>query len=233
MIDQWREWLYPLGFLSAIAFSSRMILQWLKSEASGKSMVTPSFWKLSLIGNVSLAIHAFIQIQFHVCVIQAGSAVISWRNLNLMKPKEQRLPLSSVIKILVIAITLTTLAFFLQGYFVDSISPEDSFEWFRVPTLPWQSATSTDIPLAWHLIGFIGLTLFSSRFWVQWWFAERNQKSYLGATFWWISLIGESICLLYFFMINDPVNFIGPAFAAIPYIRNLMLIYRPRTRKCS
>jgi lipid-A-disaccharide synthase len=72
----------------------------------------------------------------------------------------------------------------------------------------------------------MGLALFSTRFWIQWWCAEQEKKSYLSGSFWWISLIGESLCLIYFLKIHDPVNSIGPAFGLIPYIRNLMLIYK-------
>ncbi|WP_420835497.1 lipid-A-disaccharide synthase N-terminal domain-containing protein [Parachlamydia acanthamoebae] len=28
----------------------------------------------------------------------------------------------------------------------------------------------------WHCLGTIGLALFASRFWIQWWCAEKQQK---------------------------------------------------------
>ena len=77
MSDQWREFLYLLGFLSSAAFGLRMAVQWLHSEYLGKSVVTPIFWRLSLCGNILLALHAFIQLQFHVFLIQSGQ----WRHL--------------------------------------------------------------------------------------------------------------------------------------------------------
>jgi len=224
MIGEWREWLYPLGFLSAIAFGSRMILQWTASEVKGKSIVMPNFWKLSLCGNILLAVHAFIQIQFHVCLIQACHAVISWRNLNLMKPPAFQASFARVLNLFFIASGLVFFAFIFQGTLIGSQ------EWFRVPTLPWQFHNEIRLSAFWHLLGFFGLALFSSRFWLQWWCAEKYRQSYLGGAFWWVSLVGEGLCLVYFLRINDPVNFIGPAFGMIPYIRNLMLIYRPRPK---
>lgn len=227
MIDLWREWLYPIGFLSSIAFSSRMLLQWITSEVKGQSVVMPIFWKLSLCGNILLALHSLIQVQFHVCLIQTCNAVISWRNLNLMKPLDQQNTLSQTIKILVIA-TLSIFSIFLfNGYYFLG----NSDAWFRVPSTPWQDNANLHISFVWHLIGFIGLALFSSRFWVQWWCAEQQKLSYLGGSFWWISLIGESLCLTYFLKIHDPVNSIGPAFGLIPYVRNLMLIYKNQPKK--
>lgn len=217
-MNEWREILYPLGLLSSIFFAARVLLQWISSELKGKSDLSPAFWKLSLCGNALLALHALIQVQFHVCLIQACNGVISWRNLNLMK-----VPVSfrRTLTILFSVIVSVYLVFFFQGYFI--LKSEES--WFRIPVTPWQQAL-TPLSMTWHLFGFLGMILFSSRFWLQWWCAERRGESYLGPSFWWISLIGEGVCCFYFFIIGDLVNFIGPAFALIPYTRNLMLIYK-------
>jgi len=223
-MNDWRELLYPLGFLSAIAFSLRMLIQWLSSEAKGKSIVIPLFWKLSLAGNVLLALHAFIQIQFHVCIIQVGNAIISWRNLNLMQGTSKQISLRSTLILLGGCLFATLLGFTLQSHFLES----GSQEWFRIPAAPWQQENSYHIAFGWHIMGFFGLALFSSRFWIQWWCAERHHASYLGPAFWWMSLIGESLCLIYFFHINDPVNYIGPLFALIPYTRNLILLNKQK-----
>jgi lipid-A-disaccharide synthase-like uncharacterized protein len=222
MTDQWREWLYPLGFLSAIAFSSRMLLQWLASEVRGRSVVMPAFWKLSLCGNILLALHSLIQVQFHVCLIQSCNAIISWRNLNLMQPIDEQISLRKTIAILISTMVAVLGIFWLNGY----LFMENTEAWFRIPMAPWQDNIDLHIPLGWHLIGFAGLALFSSRFWVQWWCAEQQKSSYLSSSFWWIGLTGESLCFFYFLKIHDPVNAIGPAFGLIPYIRNLMLIYK-------
>lgn len=223
--DEWRSFLYPLGFFSALCFTMRMLLQWVTSESNKKSTVTPLFWKLSLSGNLLLAIHAFIQLQYHVYIIQIGNAIISWRNLNLMQHTKKQLPFLQVCLLFISSAFLASALFFFQSYYLPS-----NQAWFRIPTLPWQDSAASDVTMAWHLIGFLGLALFNSRFWIQWWLVEKYQKSYLGAAFWWISLVGELLCLLYFFVINDPVNFLGPLFALVPYVRNLMLIYQPKTR---
>lgn len=223
MTEHVRELLYPLGFLSSLAFSARMLLQWLKSEAKGESIVTPTFWKLSLCGNLLLFTHAFIQAQFHVCLVQACNAVISWRNLDLMKPSVKQTTIFQTIFMFISAVALTVSGFLLQSYLLNG-----STEWFRIPSTPWQVNAGKQISFIWHIIGFIGLLLFSSRFWIQWWFAEKYKQSYLGSSFWWVSLAGESLCLIYFLRIGDPVNFIGPAFGLIPYVRNLVLLSRQR-----
>ncbi len=219
--EQWREVLYPLGFLSSAAFGGRALLQWIQSEIKKESVVTKKFWQLSILGNVLLMLHALIQLQFHVCVVQGCNAVISWRNINLMK--EKHASLKTVFLLLFATIALTALAFLAQGMVFEGVS-----HWFRIPLSPWSQHRILYLSFYWHIVGFIGIVLFASRFWVQWWNAERNKKSTLSPSFWWISLIGDLLCLFYFAQIKDPVNLIGPALSLIPYIRNLMLIHRSK-----
>lgn len=213
---EWRELLYPLGFISSLAFSSRFLLQWFQSEKEGKSVVNTSFWKISLIGNLVLVLHAFIQVQFHVSLVQACNGVIAWRNLDLMNTSKK--PHSLLFVILMMALTIASITGFytVQSLFLSG----DSASWFRSPF-------SSDIvhPL-WHVLGAVGLVLFNSRFWIQWWDAERAQESRLGLLFWWTSVVGGLFTIVYFIKLGDPVNLVGPACGMIPYIRNLMLIYK-------
>lgn len=225
MNENWREILYPLGFLPALIFGIRGLAQWITSEIKQKSVVSKSFWKLSLVGNICLLIHSLIQMQYHVCLIQSCNAIISWRNLNLMQEKGLQVSLKRVILFMILAVVGSSLAFVIQDYFFYNGSIHN---WFRIPTTPWQN-TLQKIPDVWHLIGFIGLVLFSSRFWIQWWFAEKQKVSYLGSQFWWTTLIGDALTLAYFVRIADPVNFIGPIFGLIPYIRNLILIKKAKS----
>lgn len=226
-MDQWRELLYPLGFLSSLAFTLRFLIQWIQSEKLKESVVTATFWRISLAGNLMLFFHSFIQIQFHVCVVQACNAVIAWRNLNLMGVSDKQWKLISVIGLLAGAIVCSTLAFSVQGWW---ISDGDS-EWFRTPTMPWGKNNSEEVSVLWHVIGSLGILLFNSRFWVQWWEAETLRKSYLSAAFWWLSLLGAILSLAYFVKLGDVVNFIGPLFGLIPYIRNIMLIRNSHKRQ--
>jgi len=216
----WRTFLYPLGFLASIAFSSRFLLQWLTSEIKQKSVVSRNFWIISLIGNIALLTHSVIQQQYHVCFVQTCNAVISWRNINLMATSDLHYKQSTVAATLIGAITLATLIFAGQNY----VLGDQTVTWFRTPAIPWITPSQQPVPLYIHAIGFIGVCLFSSRFWIQWWYAEKHQESHLGKPFWYLSLAGTLLSSSYFFYILDPVNFIGPACGAIPYIRNLLLI---------
>ena len=221
MIDeQWRILLYPLGFLSALAFGARFLVQWAQSEWQGRSIVTPLFWQISLLGNLLLVVHSIFQLQVHICLIQGCNTVIAWRNLNLLQQKRPPVSFFAVISVMIASTLLILTIFALHG----------DISWFRIPIAPWQSSPAAQVSLSWHLIGFFGTALFSLRFWVQWWEAERAHKSQLTTTFWWLSIIGALIALAYALRIQDSVNLIGPLLGLVPYIRNLMLIKKAPQR---
>lgn len=220
-MEEWRIYLYPLGFLSAILFGVRFIIQWIQSEIIGKSVVNKTFWQISLLGNLILLFHSFIQIQYHVCLVQGLNAVISWRNINLLQ-SDHPVSFKKVIERLVMTPFIISLLFFLQDYYLGN----ESFNWFRTPGTPWNPLGASDVYPLWHAIGFLGVILFSSRFWIQWWEAEKTFSSQLLPSFWWISLAGACLTLTYSLRIHDLVNAVGPILGLVPYIRNLMLIKR-------
>lgn len=198
-MSDFRALLYPFGFLAHIAFGARFFIQWLESEKQ-KRCVTPTlFWKLSLTGNVLLFSHCMIQLQYPMCIAQGINGVLAWRNTNLQVPKKVLFLLLSAV------IFLTTFYFFLQGTWLYS-APQCSF-WL-------------------HCLGIFGVFCHSLRFWVQWWQAEQNQTSNLTRAFWWLSLIGASLCSIYFYILSDWVNLLGPLTSLLPFSRNLWLMYR-------
>ncbi|TXI40267.1 MAG: hypothetical protein E6Q59_03720 [Nitrosomonas sp.] len=218
-MDEWRLILYyPLGILPTIFFSLRFLLQWVQSEKVQQSVVFPLFWRLSLAGNLIALTHYFIQMQFPFVIIQGINAVISWRNLDLMRPEGSTLSTRATLSCLAIAIAGLTTAFTLQGILFGG-----NFEWTHTPA---KLMAVTPAPLIWHVIGTIGAGLFASRFWVQWYQAERQQQSRLNRTFWWLSITGNVLSLAYFGRIGDTVSIINNAFCVVPALRNLMLIAR-------
>lgn len=213
-----RALLYPLGFFPSLLFTSRFILQWWQSERKKRSHLTRSFWKLSLLGHLIMIVHSTVQVQLHVALIQGINGVIAKRNLELMggstRPGPRVLPF-------LLTTGFITLIFCLQG-----IICFGGTNWVQTPTLPWADEASTKLGLAWHLVGFVGMLIFASRFWVQWWQTERQGISHLSLSFWWLSIAGASLSLVYFIRLNDPVHIVGYMGGLVPYVRNLMLIYR-------
>jgi len=220
----WRDILYPMGFIANFIFALRFAYQWFHSELKQKSIVDARFWQISLFGNFIMVCHTMAQLQFGVCVIQCWNGIISWRNLNLMRDPKNQARLSTVLALLFITSFVIISGFLIQSW----LFYDGKFVWARAPT--FFSDIPKDLPLYWHLLGILGVTLFACRFWVQWWRSEMHQKSHVGRTFWWISLIGGGLSAVYFINLADPVNFIGPGLGLIPYMRNLMLIKKHKTR---
>ncbi len=217
MSDSLRALLYlPLGLLPSLFFSMRMLVLWIASERAGRSVSPRLFWQLSLAGNAFQMVHYIVQMQFPFALIQAVTAVIAWRNLDLMQKKRAPKAFSTVIAF-EIAATLFVLLFFLF------FSPK----WMATPLFEQQTS------LVWHLMGCLGGFLFAARFWVQWWFAEKKQTSEIGASFFWLSLIGSLLSLVYFVRIHDWISFAQYGSGLIPYLRSLMLIRKQKAPEAS
>jgi lipid-A-disaccharide synthase-like uncharacterized protein len=76
------------------------------------------------------------------------------------------------------------------------------------------------------LLGLLGQILFFSRFLVQWVASEKKGRSTIPLSFWYFSIGGGSLLLIYAIWRRDPVITIGQAVGLLVYIRNLTLIRR-------
>jgi len=82
----------------------------------------------------------------------------------------------------------------------------------------------------WLAFGFVGQSFFATRFLVQWIASERLGRSHIPVAFWYLSIVGSLILLAYGIYRRDPVFITGYVANSFVYARNLMLIWRPRTR---
>ena len=85
----------------------------------------------------------------------------------------------------------------------------------------------------WVLIGFLGQTLFTFRFMVQWLASEKARRSVTPVLFWWFSLGGGIVLLAYAVHRRDPVFAVGQGSGLLIYLRNLLLIRRERREQAT
>jgi lipid-A-disaccharide synthase-like uncharacterized protein len=78
----------------------------------------------------------------------------------------------------------------------------------------------------WKVLGWMGNLTFSSRFIVQWYATERSKKVVVPVLFWWLSLLGCLLLLIYAFSKHESVFIYAYLFPWIPYVRNLVIHYR-------
>jgi lipid-A-disaccharide synthase-like uncharacterized protein len=104
-------------------------------------------------------------------------------------------------------------------------APAPATLWARV--LEWANVSAP-----WELwlvaFGVLAQSLFFCRWIVQWLASEQRGESHVPMAFWWLSLAGASLLLIYFALRGEPVGLLGQSVGWIVYLRNIMLIRRRR-----
>ena len=81
---------------------------------------------------------------------------------------------------------------------------------------------------AWLVIGLSAQLMFSARFVIQWIASERRRESVIPTAFWYFSLAGGVLLLLYGLHRGEPVIILGQVFGIVVYVRNLWFIHAAR-----
>ena len=76
------------------------------------------------------------------------------------------------------------------------------------------------------VVGFAGQGLFAMRFIIQWLSSEKQAKSVIPVAFWYFSIGGGTVLLLYAIWRQDPVIICGQGLGLFIYLRNLYFIRR-------
>src|ERR1700679_1729037 len=75
----------------------------------------------------------------------------------------------------------------------------------------------------WIIFGFLGQFIFFMRFVVQWLRSEKKHAVVVPMSFWWLSIIGSIIILIYSIHIKDIVFSTAQVLSLFIYARNMML----------
>lgn len=193
-----------IGWIGISCFFTRFLIQWIASERAGEPVTPQSFWWISLTGAILMIGYS---LEREDPIFLAGYLVtlaIYIRNLWIYhRPRGALGP---------VAVSLVATAAWALLVILGLVT--------------WRPADNEAV--VWLGIGGTGQALWSSRFVVQWMLSERKAQSHLPEAFWWISLIGNSLLLLYALHLGDPVWIAGLALGPFVQIRNLMIIYRAR-----
>jgi lipid-A-disaccharide synthase-like uncharacterized protein len=88
----------------------------------------------------------------------------------------------------------------------------------------WWAAVS-GVETTWVAFGLAAQSMFFMRFLVQWVASERVKRSVVPETFWYFSLAGGLMLLLYGVHRADPVIMLGQLAGLFVYARNISLIW--------
>ena len=78
------------------------------------------------------------------------------------------------------------------------------------------------------IVGFLGQILFFGRFVVQWIASEKEGRSFIPESFWYLSLGGGILLLIYSVSIGDIVFTLGSSLNLFIYARNIHLIKKKK-----
>jgi len=81
------------------------------------------------------------------------------------------------------------------------------------------------------VLGFAGQSLFFMRFFVQWLYSEKHRRSMIPTAFWYFSIGGSSLLLIYAIIRKDIVFIVGQATGFFIYTRNIYLIAREKRER--
>lgn len=200
--------LLGLGFLAQGMFSARFLIQFVKTEKSGKVANPLIFWHLSLFASLLLMVYGTFRHDVIIVVGQLIGYYIYIRNLQL-KNSWELFPKAVRLIFLIIPV------FFFAYIF--GFREKDFFQLINNPELD-------AVLLTW---GSIGQVIFTGRFLIQWYVSEKLKKSIFPNSFWIVSIIGALIIAIYAIIRKDAVLFIGQSFGLVVYFRNLWVSYWP------
>lgn len=78
----------------------------------------------------------------------------------------------------------------------------------------------------WLALGLVGNAIFASRFFVQWMASERAGTSTVPVAFWYLSIAGSLVLLVYAIHLENIVFTLAYLPNVAIYVRNLVLIRR-------
>jgi len=99
--------------------------------------------------------------------------------------------------------------------------------WVLITVFPFLPETLPEHPESLMIVvGFGGQFLFAMRFIIQWITSEGAKRSVIPVVFWYFSIGGGSVLLLYAIWRQDPVIIAGQGLGLFIYFRNLIFIHR-------
>jgi len=200
------SWLiYTIGFSAQLLFSGRSILQWIISEKQKKVLTPVLFWQLSLIASFLLFIYGYLRNDFAIMLGQILTYFIYIRNMHL---QNQWLKFPKMLRWFLYIFPFIILYIGYNNHVYDRA----------------KLFQNDNIPLWLLLLGIIAQVIFTLRFVYQWFYSEKRKVSSLPLGFWFLSLFGSLMILIYAIFRKDPVLLLGHSLGIFLYFRNILIL---------
>ena len=83
----------------------------------------------------------------------------------------------------------------------------------------------------WFSVGMTAQFMFFLRFFIQWVVSERKKQSVVPVVFWYLSMVGGVLLLVYSVHKRDAVFTLGSVMGCYVYMRNLRLVSRLKAQE--
>jgi lipid-A-disaccharide synthase-like uncharacterized protein len=197
---------FTVGFLSQVLFFARTIVQWFKSEKAGKVLSPVLFWQISLVASILMLVYGILRKDFAIILGQFITFFIYIRNLQLQGAWKK------------IPVYFKGLALFMPFGCIAWMIFSGNYSIHLI-------LNNKDIALWLLIFGICSQIIFTFRFVFQWLVAEKKKESTLPLGFWYFSIVGSALTIIYAIMRLDPVLLLGNLGGMVMYIRNLTLHY--------
>ena len=197
--------IYTIGFSAQLLFSGRSILQWIISEKQKKVLTPVLFWQLSLIASFLLFMYGYLRNDFAIMLGQILTYFIYIRNMHL---QNQWLKFPKMLRWFLYIFPFIILYIGYNNHVYDRA----------------KLFQNDNIPLWLLLLGIIAQVIFTLRFVYQWFYSEKRKVSSLPLCFWFLSLFGSLMILIYAIFRKDPVLLLGHSLGIFLYVRNILIL---------
>lgn len=205
---------HAIGIAGGVIFYGRFYVQWIASERAGRSVMPLLFWYMSSIGSVLLMAFAVatrsplgaLGQNFNL-VVYGRNLIHIWRERGTLTPLRRNLVNGTMFVVAAAAIYLLVYVWLREVEHVQQQPEHVSRQvWF------------------WLAIGVIGQALFAARSLVQWLATERQRRSVIPPSFWYLSLVASALQAGAFLQRGEWVFGAGMIATIFIYLRNIWLI---------
>ncbi len=203
-----------IGLTGNVLYSARVLIQWIASEKAKRSVAPKAFWWTSLAAAVVMILYSLQRATDVRFAKEPTTLPFLIGYIVTLVPYIRNLMLSYTVRI--------------RWHILSYLAAAGIFSICIVMIV------KMDIPVVrskWFFIGMLGSLIWYTRFLWQWVYAEKEKKSTFPLSFWYMSLSGATLNLIYALIMHDLVFILSFLFNSIPISRNIILTKRHFARE--
>jgi len=212
-----------VGITGGLIFYGRFYVQWIASERAGRSVMPLLFWYMSCIGSIALLAFAVASQSPLGALGQNFNIVVYGRNLLHIWREQGTLTRRRHWAVYGAMVAVGTAGIGLLIYV-----------WLGEYRHVQQQPAHVSRPVwMWLAVGVLGQVLFAARFLVQWLASEKQRRSVIPISFWYLSLAASTLQAVAFLQRGEWVFGIGMLATIVIYLRNVWLVNQERLEQAA